>query len=218
MKFDLHIHSAYSDDSDITPKDIIKTAEIKELDGIALLDHNTLEGYFKLKKLGTDLIIVPAMEVSTLKGHVMAIGVQEEIEERLSIEATTEKIREVGGLSIAVHPHRFWSGVGEKEVLENEWDGIEGLNSRSWGWNNRSAQKIAKDLDLPVTGGSDAHRLKSIGKAYTVFRDVCDWEDVIKEIKKGNTEVKGESRTLLQNLFYAKRTLSRWARRGFRRI
>ncbi len=218
MKFDLHVHSAYSDDSDIPPEKIIKTAESKNLDGIAFLDHNTLDGYFKAKDLNTDLIIVPAMEVSTRKGHVMALGVQEEIEERLSIEETTEKIREREGLSIAVHPHRFRSGLGEKNVIENHWDGIEGLNGRSWEWNNNKAQKIADDLGLPVTGGSDAHRLKSIGDAYTIFENIEDWEDVIEEIKKGNTKVGGKSRTISQNLFYVKRTFTRWVRRGFRRI
>ncbi len=218
MKFDLHIHSAYSDDSDIPPEKIIKTAEIKDLDGIAFLDHNTLDGYFKAKDLDTDLIIVPAMEVSTREGHVMALGIQEEIEERLSIEATTEKIRERGGLSIAVHPHRFWSGLGGKNVKENDWDGIEGLNGRSWEWNNNKAQKIADDLGLPVTGGSDAHRLKSIGEAFTLFENIGDWEDVIGEVKKGNTKVGGKSRNLSQNLFYVKRTFTRWVKRGFRRI
>ncbi len=218
MKFDLHIHSAYSDDSDILVEDIIKTAETKDLDGIAFLDHNTLDGYFKAKGLDTDLIIVPAMEVSTLKGHVMSLGIQEEIEERLSIEATTEQIRERGGLSIAVHPHRFRSGLGEKNVKKNDWDGIEGLNGRSWEWNNNKAQKIADDLGLPVTGGSDAHRLKNIGDAFTFFENLGDWEDVIEEVKKGNTKVGGKGRTLSQNLFYVKRTFTRWVKRGFRRI
>ncbi len=218
MKFDLHVHSTYSDDSDITPREIIKIAKTKDLDGIAFSDHNTLDGYFKAEDLDTDIIIVPAMEVSTLEGHVMALGVQEEIEERLSIDATTEKIREKGGLSIAVHPHRFWSGLGEKNVRDNDWDAIEGLNGRSWERENKKAQKMAEELGHPITGGSDAHRLKSIGEAYTLFEGVGDWEDVIEEVKKGNTDVDGKSRTLSQNLFYAKRTLSRWVRRGFRRI
>ncbi|MEF8835681.1 MAG: PHP domain-containing protein [Candidatus Thermoplasmatota archaeon] len=218
MKFDLHIHSAYSDDSDITPEEIIKTAENIGLDGIAFLDHNSLEGYFKSKDLDTDLIIIPAMEVSTRDGHIMALGVQEEIEDRLSIEETTERIREIGGLSIAVHPNRLLSGLGEKKVRDNDWDAIEGFNSRSWAWKNEKAQKLADDMGLPVTGGSDAHRLKTIGKAFTFFENVGNWEDAIEEIERGNTDVGGESRTLSQNLFYVKRTFSRWVKRGFRRI
>lgn len=218
MKFDLHIHSIYSDDSDIEPTDIIKTAEEIGLDGIAFLDHNTLDGYFKAKNLETDLIIVPAMEVSTRDGHIMALGVEEKIEGRLSIEATTEMIREKGGLSIAVHPYRFRSGLGEKNVRDHDWDGLEGLNGRCLKRKNKKSQKMARDLDLPVIGGSDAHRLKSIGKAFTLFGNVKDWEQVIEEVKKGKTEVGGKSRTKSQNLFYVKRTFSRWVKRGFKRI
>lgn len=218
MKFDLHIHSAYSDDSDITPREIIKTAETIGLDGIAFLDHNSLEGYFKSKDIDTDLIIIPAMEVSTRDGHIMALGVQEEIKDRLSIEETTERIRERGGLAIAVHPYRFASGLGEKNLRNNDWDAIEGFNSRSWGWKNKNAQKIAEELELPITGGSDAHRLETIGKAYTIFENVDDWADAITELEKGSTEVGGESRTMSQNLFYMKRTFSRWVKRGFKRI
>ncbi len=218
MKFDLHIHSVYSDDSDMELVDIIRSAEAKGLDGIAILDHNTLDGYFKARDLETDLIIVPAMEVSTKKGHIMALGVQEKIEDRLSIESTTERIRERGGLSIAVHPYRFRSGLGEKNVRDNDWDGIEGLNGRCLSQKNKKAQKMAHDLRLPTTGGSDAHRLKSIGEAFTILKKVDDWEEVIQEVQKGNTEVGGRSRTLSQNLFYFKRTFSRWVKRGFKRI
>ncbi|MFW5945690.1 MAG: CehA/McbA family metallohydrolase [Candidatus Natronoplasma sp.] len=218
MKFDLHVHSSYSDDSDIPPKDIIETAEKIGLDGLAFLDHNSLEGYFSSKDIETDLIIIPAMEVSTLSGHVMALGVQEEIESRCSIQETRDRIKEQGGLSIAVHPFRIVSGLGEKTVRENDWDGIEGLNGRSWERENKKAQKMADELGLPITGGSDAHRLKSIGQAYTLSEGVSDWQDVMEEIKKGNTDVDGKSRTLSRNLFYMKRTFSRWVRRGFRRI
>ncbi len=202
----------------MTLKDIIKTAKIKDLDGIALLDHNTLDGYFESQRLDTDLIIVPGMEISTHSGHIIALGIEEEIEPRLSVAATIRKIREKGGISIASHPRRFWSGLGEKQIRTNDWDAIEGLNGRSLKWNNRRAQKMAEELDLPVTGGSDAHRLKRIGEAFTILENVENWEDVIQEVKKGNTDVGGKGRKLSQNLFYVKRTFSRWVRRGFRRI
>ena len=43
MKFDLHIHSNYSDGrADV--KEIIKAATRSGLDGIALTDHDTMKG------------------------------------------------------------------------------------------------------------------------------------------------------------------------------
>lgn len=218
MRFDLHIHSSYSDDSYISPEDIIKAAEKRGLDGIAFSDHNTLEGYHNGKDLDTDLIIVPSVEVSTSGGHVMAIGVQEEIEDRLPIAETIDRIEEQGGLAIAVHPFRTSSGLGEKNVRANEWAAIEGMNGRCSGRNNKKAQEMAADLNLPVTGGSDAHRLKTVGKAITILEDVEEWEDIVLEIRRGNTGLGGESRTFLEHIFYLRRTLSRWINRGFRRI
>lgn len=218
MKFDLHIHSCYSGDSDSAPEDIVRIAKDRDLDGLAILDHNTLRGYRKAVKSSLDLIVVPGIEVSTPDGHVLAIGIQEEIGRRPSISEALDAIKDHGALAIAAHPYRFASGIGEKKILKYSWDGIEGLNGRGWTVRNRQARSLAERLDLPVTGGSDSHRLKTVGKAYTILDEVANWEDVVQKIKKGETEVEGESRTLVQTFFYVKRTLTRWALRGFERV
>ncbi len=218
MKFDLHIHSVYSGDSKCTPKEILRTAEKRGLDGIAILDHNSIKGYEVAKKIETDLIIVPGIEITTPVGHVIGFGLQEEVGRQSSIEDAIDTIRDHSGLAIAAHPYRFWSGIGEKNVLQNDWDGIEGLNGRGWGIRNRQARALAERLDLPITGGSDSHRLKTIGKAYTLTDKVDDWEDIIKRIKNGETRVEGENRTLRQTFFYMRRAIFGWVKRGFKRI
>ncbi len=218
MRFDLHIHSRYSEDSKSTLEDIIEKARRENLDGLALMDHNTLEGFFEAQKIDTELIIIPGMEVSTDDGHVMALGVQEDIETRLSIPETIDRIREKGGLAVAAHPSRFWSGMGKENALGNSWDAVEGMNGRSWEIKNNRAQKIAEDLDLPVTGGSDSHRVKTVGKAYTIIEDVERWEDLIPKVEKGDTDVGGNSRDFAQTFFYVRRALGGWMKRGFKRI
>lgn len=218
MRFDLHIHSSYSGDSKATPKEIIREAEKKGLQGLGIMDHNTLEGYFKAKKIDTDLIIVPGLEVSTKTGHVMALGVKEEIPPGLDISRTIKKIRDQGGLAVAVHPTRFWSGMGEKNLKAHEWDAIEVQNGRSWKAKNRKAEKIAEKRNKPVVGGSDAHRLKTVGKAYTILDGVDDWRDVVEKVKSGDVSTGGNSRTLTQTFFYVRRALSGWILRGFKRI
>ncbi|MEF8873128.1 MAG: PHP domain-containing protein [Candidatus Thermoplasmatota archaeon] len=218
MRLDLHIHSIHSGDSHCEPADIVRTAEERGMDGMAIMDHNTLRGYHEAKKVDTDMIIVPGLEVSTPEGHVLAFGLQEEIGRQDSIPAAIEMIREHDALAVAAHPYRFWSGMGEENVLKNDWDAIEGMNGRGWGFRNRQAQALAESLDTPVTGGSDSHRLKTIGKAYTIVEDVEDWHDVIKKVKDGDADVGGENRTIYQTFFYVKRALSGWIRRGFKRI
>ncbi len=220
MKFDLHIHSKHSGDSKSSAKDILKAARERDLAGLAFLDHNTLSGYKEARKIAEDmdLILVPGIEVSTPAGHVGALGLQEEIGRQEDIESAVETIREHGGLAVAVHPFRFWSGIGKDNVLDNHWDSIEGMNGRTWPRKNRMAQKLADSLDLPVVGGSDSHRLKTVGKSYTIFEKVDSWEEAIKEIERKNTHVGGVSRTLTQTFFYVRRAVWQWLKRGCTRI
>ena len=74
-KFDLHIHTKYSDGSG-SPKDIIYNARKKGLNGIAITDHNTLEGYFRAKDIDANITILPGFEVSTEAGHILVLGLE----------------------------------------------------------------------------------------------------------------------------------------------
>ena len=44
LKLDLHIHSQYSEDGAGTPLEIAKILKKKGLNGMAITDHNTVEG------------------------------------------------------------------------------------------------------------------------------------------------------------------------------
>ena len=66
IKLDLHLHSNYSGDGMGSPKEIIKILQSKGLNGIALTDHNSLEGSINAKKVAPKgFIVIPAMEISS---------------------------------------------------------------------------------------------------------------------------------------------------------
>lgn len=71
MKFavDLHIHSALSpcSDNDMTPNNIVSMAFLKELDFIAVTDHNSIENINAVLKCAEQMgiIAVPGMELET---------------------------------------------------------------------------------------------------------------------------------------------------------
>ncbi|MFW6040739.1 MAG: CehA/McbA family metallohydrolase [Thermoplasmatota archaeon] len=218
MKIDLHLHSKYSGDSDIPPKRLVEVIESKGYGGLAIMDHNTLEGYRKIKDMDTNLIIIPGLEVSTREGHILAVGLQEEIGRQDSIKEAIEVINDHGALAIAAHPYRLWSGIGEKLTLNNTWDAIEGINGRSWRLRNLQAQKLAERMGLPVVGGSDSHRLKTVGKAYTIINNPSNWHDVVDAIKTGKTSIGGNHRTFSQTFFYVRRAVFGWIKRGGQRI
>jgi len=51
LKIDLHVHSMYSFDSFMSVDKIIKLAKKKDLNGIAIVDHNNIKGGMEGKKI-----------------------------------------------------------------------------------------------------------------------------------------------------------------------
>jgi DNA polymerase III alpha subunit (gram-positive type) len=44
MKYDLHVHTAYSPDGSLSPENVVRIAKSRGLRGIAMTDHNTIKG------------------------------------------------------------------------------------------------------------------------------------------------------------------------------
>lgn len=76
--YDLHIHSCLSPcaDPDMTPNNIMNMAIIKELDMIALTDHNSCKNCPALLEAAknSDLTVIPGMELTTAEEvHVVCL-------------------------------------------------------------------------------------------------------------------------------------------------
>ncbi len=195
MIIDPHIHSIYSGDAKGTPKQIIKKARKIGLDGIAITDHNTIKGSAAAldeSKKFDDFIIVPGIEISTNKGHVVALGITEEIKSGLSPEETIEHIRDRGGIAIAPHPFvRYREGLCDY-VKTLDIDAIETLNSRYiFGFSNWRAKQLAIKRKIPEIGCSDAHFLGAIGSCVTYVEADFSVVDVLNGILAGKTNVFG---------------------------
>ncbi len=210
MKADLHVHSRHSPDGQQTVQDILERCQELGIGAVAITDHNSLQGgidALALKKKG--IIVLTGVEVSTADGHVLAYHVYEPIPRNKSVEETIDVIHGLGGLAVAPHPYRIWSGLGERKVRDAKFDAVEVLNARSLEIGNRKAVKLASEIDRPVTGGSDGHCRKDIGKAYTVFPDDCtDADEMVRAITNKMTKVEGESRRTIASLEYGSGTNS----------
>src|SRR5690554_3949582 len=66
MALDLHTHTNYSDGL-LTPEELVKRAKEKGLTGIALTDHDTVDGLPAFLAAGKEynLVCVPGVELST---------------------------------------------------------------------------------------------------------------------------------------------------------
>jgi predicted metal-dependent phosphoesterase TrpH len=73
MGFDLHCHSIYSDGA-LTPEQLVKEAVALRLDGIALTDHDTIDGLAEAVRAAKRhrLLLVPGIELTTDFGQVEA--------------------------------------------------------------------------------------------------------------------------------------------------
>lgn len=222
MKMDLHIHSIFSSDGREKPEDIVKHARKIGLDGIAVLDHNDVQGSLKAYEISKEMdnfLVVRGVEVSTDSGHIIGYGICEPITSRMSIEETIETIHSLGGIAVAPHPYRFWSGIGGRSAASCKFSAIETQNGRCTARNNRKSRSLARRLKLGQTGGTDSHTLDEIGKAFTQFEGSLETEEeVIEEIVKCRTKVNGESRHMLGTLEYVYSAVTKWIRRGMKKI
>jgi len=200
IKLDLHLHTTYSGDSLIKPKDALKFAKIKGLDGFAITDHNSLKAYkILIEKNCNDLIVIPGMEIETNIGEVIGLFLREEIRTNDNNFFTIlDLIKEQDGLVIIPHPFDFLRSNRLKmelltdKIINSYIDGIEIINSRIiFKRSVKKAKGFCKKYNLFETGGSDAHSNKEIGKAYTEIDDIA--EKSFECIKKSLLENKSRS-------------------------
>ena len=196
MILDPHIHSTYSSDSTASPRDIVKKAKSIGLDAIAVADHNTIKGALatmeEAKKI-ENFVVIPAMEISSNKGHIVALGIKEDVKKGLTPEDTVKKVRELGGIAIAAHPFVSYREGLCDHVKELDIDAIETLNSRYvFGYSNWRAKNLAEKRNIPEIGASDAHFLGAIGSCVTELDADLSSESIIEGILSGKTNVFGD--------------------------
>ena len=171
MKFDLHVHTRFSKDSDADIDTIILHAKKNGLDGFAVCDHDVIEGgpfsVQRAAEMGSDLVIIPGVEISTSEGHLLVLGIKESIGPGLSPAETILRARAQDAVVILPHPFKITShGIGYVAGLDV--DAVEILNSRCLtdGPNNK-AREAATSLGIAQVGGSDCHVPEMVGMSYT---------------------------------------------------
>ena len=216
MKADLHIHSHYSEDSWAKIEDIIEAAVRNDIRCIAITDHDEFRAHLDIHD--DRVIVIPAVEVSSAEGHILAYGVDRPIPRGMGVLETINAIHEAGGIAIAAHPYRYHSGLGEKNVIP-EFDGVEALNGWSKKKDNESSDKLARAFGKIVTAGSDAHAANRVGESWVILPDsVTTWQEALEAIKAGVTEMYSINRSFPRTLLYGFKSTMLWFKRGGRRM
>ena len=164
IKLDLHVHSERSLDGCMHLDDIVSQARTCGLQGIAVCDHDlTLEHVPQYD----DFVVIPGIEVSTERGHLLGLFVSQPIQAK-QFDKAVDAIHACGGLAVMAHPFERSRDAGRLDDVMYLMDGIEVWNGRADRKNkqaNAMALALAKQWNKPVTAGSDAHVLEEIGNS-----------------------------------------------------
>ena len=198
IRVDLHIHTNYSSDATIQPKIIVDQLYAHPfIKAIAITDHNTLEGYYKVHELAStyqDILIIPGVEVSTIDGDLIVLGVTELPPRPWTVQSVIDFSQERNGISIAAHPYRE-HGLGD--LTKNyDVDTIETLNGASTLQANKLAENLARTMGLPGVAGSDAHHADELWTVYTEIQASSDIDEILKAIKKGLIRISSTERSI----------------------
>ncbi len=220
MRLDLHNHTRHSPDSRVRPADLVVAAKRAGLDGLAITDHNAIGGVREAEGAArAGFLVLPGIEISTAAGHVLAYGVREVVPRDLSVAETVERITALGGVAVAAHPFRFWSGIGGDALRQAPFPAYETANARTLRRGNARARAHAREARVGETGGSDSHFLDEVARAVTeVDGGLGSVDDVLQCLARGKTRSQGRDRGAAGTLRYVPKAVGEWLARGMHRI
>lgn len=186
FRWDLHVHTCFSYDSSLSLATLTQRVTSLGLHGVAVLDHDTIEGAQELRELAPFGVIV-GEEIGSKNGGIAGLFLEEGIPPHLSAEETIERIHGQGGLVLVPHPFsRAVPGRMCREKLARligEIDLLEGYNARArLARDDRYARAFAERHGKPVTGGSDAHFSSELGAAWTEMGPFADARGFLSQV------------------------------------
>lgn len=187
MRIDLHVHTEYSHDSGAKIEDILRCAKHRNLDAIAITDHDTLEGTKQARRIrqSDDVQIIPGVEVTVPGGfyglHLVALFV-EDYRPPQNLREAIEDMKKKGGIVILPHPYRVGTGlfhhlhkglinVDDVRFVLSSVHYIEGLSHKS------SDDEISQTLEYVggaqhlLVAGTDTHTPENVGLVWTEVDD-----------------------------------------------
>ncbi len=183
-KADMHLHTLYSDGTASVQAMLDHVERATDLDVIAITDHERIDGALRAREIhaaGTySFELVVGEEITTRRGHLLALFIGERIPALRPLAETLERIHDQGGIAIAPHPMApLTPSIGTRSLLwsrgatdpRHRLDAIELLNPSTAGRSRRVARNRLNTeiLHLAAVGNSDAHVLEGIGSAWTWF-------------------------------------------------
>ncbi len=200
MRVDLHTHTHHSPGSITSPRWFVETCRRKGINCAAVTDHNTIRGALAVRELA-DFRVIVGEEIETSAGQVLGLFLEEEVRPGLSPQETIGRVTAQGGLIGVPHPYdKLGLALRHDEIVRflPQIGFMEVLNARVlFPGNNRKARRLALELGLAASAGSDAHSPWELGRAYVQMAEFQGPEDFLQALRKG--EIVGRRSSPLVN-------------------
>lgn len=174
---------------------IDRAAELN-FDVLAITCHNyvyndpTAKEYAQQK----NILLLFGAEKDVNGKHTLLYNISNEVAQTISTYDDLHRARKEHPemLVIAAHPFHYRSTCHKKNIIKNLnlFDAWEYSFFYASFFNpNKRTVRLAKAHSKPMIGNSDVHKLKDIGRTYTLIDAVPKEEDVFKAIKEGRTKI-----------------------------
>jgi predicted metal-dependent phosphoesterase TrpH len=171
--YDLHSHTCHSFDSDTSLEDFIAAGAAAGLTGVAVTDHDTIEGALRLRDKNPPFDVIVGCEVTLFSGaHIIGLFLEKPVQGGW-LEETAAAIHAQGGLVLLPHPYRAERGAlaetdadDDVSALMAHVDLVEVFNAKSPPLENKRAVALAQAWGKRGTAGSDAHRPARLGQGH----------------------------------------------------
>jgi predicted metal-dependent phosphoesterase TrpH len=220
--YDMHFHTRYSMDAISHIPDVLTKAKKLGI-GVAITDHNTVQGSLKAQRKG--VTIIPGIEVTGNDGAHMLyyFYTKEDLEEFYHKELKSgfqknpffsdrdsvsiiESAKDYECVITAPHPYGPGAtGIKKLDLMpstERLIDAIEVINGYNLHALNLKAQRWQMDTDKGMTGGTDGHTSFELGQTLTVS-DGDDVDSHLKAVLNKQTAVVGSEENLIEKALLA---------------
>jgi predicted metal-dependent phosphoesterase TrpH len=192
FKVDLHVHTVLGGDALIQPEQLVPRAREAGLDAVCVTEHHSysLSQPFDAISRRAGFPIFRGVEYTADEGHLLIFGVnvgRGDLPPRLPMQRVLDRVHERGGVGIPAHPYQrgvVGGNLGSRVLKLKGLIALETINGSIPDEENERAARAAATMGLSGTGGSDAHGLHVLGRAYTSFSSPIDSEEQLVEALK----------------------------------
>jgi len=193
LEGDFHVHAAPGDGS-LTPSALREEAVRQGLDVIAVTNHNQFLAASLVSNIADEAnqpLVLPGEEVTNPNYHLIAVGLHHVVRADLSVVDAAAAIHAQGGVAIAAHPGRAFSGYDDAGLAAV--DGTEVAHpERVEKFRQQYIETFERARRLnphaAAIGSSDVHNSLDLGRCRTfVFARERSRAGVLEAIRAGRT-------------------------------